>query len=58
MIAVGDLAWWDDEILALVLDLDYRSAIVLLALIQDLDGVQWAVRLSDLKPCNNQLAMV
>jgi len=58
VITVGDLVWWDDEILALVLDLDYRSATVLLALIQDTDGVQWAAHLSDLKPCNNQLDMV
>jgi len=42
VITVGDLVWWDDEILALVLDLDYKSA----------------THLSDLKPCNNQLDMV
>jgi len=57
VITVGDLVWWDDEILALVLDLDY-NATHRRVLIQDTDGVQWAVHLSDLKPCNNQLAMV
>jgi len=58
VITVGDLVWWDDEILALVLDLDCEPATHRRVLIQDTDGVQWAARLSDLKPCNNQLDMV
>jgi hypothetical protein len=48
MIFVGDLVWYDDEILALVLDLDHMVHKQRRVLIQDTDGLQMAVHLSDL----------